>query len=409
MAKNRIFELNGKAYDALTGAMLGDAKRVANTAQANHVRHMDLKPVPRGHSVDGIVAISSTKRRQATTPQHVTAHQPQPAKTLMRRAVKPPLHSKAVSGLQAQAALSPVKTKAAVNPKLSSDIVDPMRAHRANGVGRSQAVQHFTAAKPAIVSAPKPAIPAAPAVQTSDIKLIHPPAKAAPVRPGQAANRRARSYATALPSRRRAAAAPVVAASTYQQPVAAPQDNYDDDYDLFADALAHATSHEQTTPPGIPLSKSSRKKRRQILSIAGSVAVFLLLVGFIAFQNKENIELQMASAKAGFSASAPLYKPAGYDLEKLSYASGSVASLYRSANKQTFTVLQKKSNWDSQTLLENFVATSNEDYQGYQSNGRTVYVYGDGNATWVNGGIWYQIKDTGDLPNEQLVKIAASM
>ncbi len=83
--------------------------------------------------------------------------------------------------------------------------------------------------------------------------------------------------------------------------------------------------------------------------------------------------------------------------------------MYRSPNKQSFTVLQKKSNWDSQTLLENFVATSNEDYQGYQSNGRTVYVYGKGNATWVNGGIWYQIKATGDLANEQLVKIAASM
>lgn len=142
--------------------------------------------------------------------------------------------------------------------------------------------------------------------------------------------------------------------------------------------------------------------------MAGTFAILMGLFGFIAFQNRDDIRLQIASAKAGFSAAAPLYKPDGYKLSDMKYATGSVASIYQQGN-QNFVITQKKSNWDSQTLLENFVANANQDYEGFQANGRTVYVYGDGNATWVNGGIWYQIKATGNLTGEQLVKIAASM
>jgi len=145
------------------------------------------------------------------------------------------------------------------------------------------------------------------------------------------------------------------------------------------------------------------------MGIAASAAVFLALFGFIGYQNRDDIRLQIASAKAGFPASAPLYKPDGFALSSMQYATGSVASVYQHGNSQNFTITQKKSNWDSQTLLENFVATKNGDYQGFQSNGRTVYVYDGGNATWVNGGIWYQIKATGNVSNEQLVRIAASM
>jgi hypothetical protein len=105
----------------------------------------------------------------------------------------------------------------------------------------------------------------------------------------------------------------------------------------------------------------------------------------------------------------PLYKPDGYAMSKMTYSAGSVATLYKNTGNQSFSLSQKKSNWDSQTLLENFVASAGEDYKGFQSNGRTVYIYGKGKATWVNGGIWYQIRGADELTNDQLVKIAASM
>lgn len=181
--------------------------------------------------------------------------------------------------------------------------------------------------------------------------------------------------------------------------------------DLFSQALARATSHEQPAPreSAAKAIKRKSKKHRQALGIVASLSVFLMLFGFIAYQNRDNIQLQIASARAGFSASTPLYKPDGYVLGKTTYGPGAVAVQYQHPNNQSFTLSQKKSNWDSQTLLENFVATSDEPYQGYQSNGRTVYVYGEGKATWVNGGIWYQIQGANELSDEQLVKIAASM
>ena len=179
--------------------------------------------------------------------------------------------------------------------------------------------------------------------------------------------------------------------------------------DIFEQALALATSHEQK-PPKQSLLRAARRRKtmRRVFSIAASAAVFVSLAGFIAYQNKANIELQMASAKAGFPASAAGYTPAGYDMERVAYEAGTVATWYKS-NDRTFSVIQKKSKWDSQTLLENHVATTSADYQGYAANGRTVYVYGKGRATWVNGGVWYQINAGDALSNEQLVKVAANM
>jgi hypothetical protein len=186
----------------------------------------------------------------------------------------------------------------------------------------------------------------------------------------------------------------------------------DADHDIFAQALAHATSHQERSPKESKMNtaKRSGKRHRKVLGFAAGAAAFVLMCGFVAYQNKANIQLQLASAKAGFSASVPLYKPAGYTMNKLNYSTGAVAMAFQdNSTNSAFNVTQKKSNWDSQTLLENFVATSNQPYQGYESAGRTIYVYGQGKATWVNGGIWYQIDGANNLSNEQIVKVAASM
>ena len=66
-------------------------------------------------------------------------------------------------------------------------------------------------------------------------------------------------------------------------------------------------------------------------------------------------------------------------------------------------------NWDSQTLLQNFVSTSGQPYDAYKAAGRTVYVYGNGNATWVNGGVWYEVSDNGALSKDQIIQLANSM
>lgn len=187
------------------------------------------------------------------------------------------------------------------------------------------------------------------------------------------------------------------------------QDEDPDEQDIFERALAMATSHEQQPPKQSMLKSAKRRKRaRRLVSLAAGMAVFVLLAGFIAYQNKASLQMQMASAKAGFAASDPVYKPEGFAMGKVAYEPGTVTTMYNKSDK-SFSIVQKQSNWDSQTLLENFVATSNEDYQGYESNGRTIYLFGNGKATWVDGGVWYQINAGNVLPSDQLVKVAASM
>jgi hypothetical protein len=397
--QNSIFELNGKAYDALTGAMLGHANRVEDTV---HVQSMKVRQTPQAASMDGMI---TGAQRAPSAIKHVKHRQPQPTQTLMRRAVQTPQPSQAkpqARPIAIHTALQPA-TKPAMMPaasvgsKLSSTAIDPMRARRAQTSDRSQAVEHFRPQRQNMAMDFRR--PAAPAMQQPAAFQLQPQPQLQPV--------------PATQPQPQFQARPQYASARQAAPAAAPQrhDEAAYEHDLFSKALAEATSHEEPAPKENIASKVKRrsKSRKRGLAIVGSLAVFMLLIGFVALQNKSSIQLQLASAKAGFTAAAPLYKPDGYKLDKLSYASGSVSQLYLHNGDGSFTISQKKSNWDSQTLLDNFVATSNEDYQGYQSNGRTIYVYGKGNATWVNGGVWYQIKSSGNIPTDQLVKIASSI
>lgn len=431
-----VIELNGKHYDALTGAYMGGGRAVSPAAQhrsqPSATTQQPLRPTPVPHlpvtTPSVVAAPAPAPRRQA--PQHLPAHRPQQARTLMRHAVRAP-HATPKPAIKPVVPLAPATqsttlatgTQPAIQPKQTATAVNPQRSQRATGASRSQQVRHFgtgefvstakpvtdlTAANPLTMSIrPSAAIISKAQPQTAVTTLTAKPAMAttaAPAQPRRQSLRPQQAFRGTAQEHRRAAARHQAAAAARQS---APAD--DTEQNIFEQALALATSHEQKPPKQSVLRAARRRKRlRRVLSIAASAAVFLALSGFIAYQNKANIQLQFASAKAGFPASTPGFKPEGFAMNKITYSPGVVATWYGNQDK-TFSLIQKKSNWDSQTLLENFVSTTNEDYQGYQANGRTVYVYGKGRATWVNGGIWYQI-DAGDvLSDEHLVKVAASI
>jgi hypothetical protein len=75
----------------------------------------------------------------------------------------------------------------------------------------------------------------------------------------------------------------------------------------------------------------------------------------------------------------------------------------------SFRVVQQNSTWDSVGLRDNFVSTIDPNFKVVQAGGRIVYLYGQANATWVNGGIWYQITDNADLSTASLLKIVTSL
>ncbi len=178
--------------------------------------------------------------------------------------------------------------------------------------------------------------------------------------------------------------------------------------DLLQHGLEQATSHQQ---PALKHVRRDTRKRRVTTTAAVAAGVVALLALFTT-QNLNSVRLQMASAKAGFSAALPGYKPSGFRLGQLSYSAGVVAFNYVSNSDQDrrFLVIEKASSWDSQALRDSFVVpTVGQNYQAVQAAGQTYYLYGSQSVTWVSGGVWYQVQSKDALGNQQLIDLAKSL
>jgi hypothetical protein len=149
-------------------------------------------------------------------------------------------------------------------------------------------------------------------------------------------------------------------------------------------------------------------------SFASTVAIsltILVVVGYVTYLNIPNVAMRVAASRAGFDATLPAYTPDGFGFEgPIAYNSGQVVVDFSSnTDKRNYSIAQKKSNWDSKSLLENKVKNETDNYLTFQDKGLTIYVYDGTNATWVNRGIWYTIEGDSKLNTEQLLKIATSL
>jgi hypothetical protein len=182
---------------------------------------------------------------------------------------------------------------------------------------------------------------------------------------------------------------------------------------IFEQAIKNADSHLKEFDSAAH--KKGRALRRYGLkSKAGNIALLsvagLLLVGFFAYQNAPSIEMRLAATRAGVPASMPGYKPAGYGATSVKHEPGKVSVSFRSrTDNKGFTLTQQASNWNSASLLANTVTQNKQPYQTYQDGGKTVYIYNSSNATWVDGGVWYQLEGDASLTSDQLLRIANSL
>ena len=372
--KNNIIELNGKKYDAVTGTLVHDGaahakpitdfvkKPTASQAKAvHHVTKKDPVRTPKPHT--------STKQVMDVirpAQQHVKAHHPEHSKTLMRHAVKKPTDSfKRQTKIQTRTDILAKVPSLQVLPKLSISQVDAARLKRAERIAKSRLISRFAPIQPVRYQV-------AAATATAPTVSVSIPTTPAPV-----------SRAT-RPS-----------------------------MDIFERALVHATAHQEPTRHRKDHPKAKRHRARtdhRVLSTTAAVVALLLIAGFIGYQNKANLTMRVATAHAGFHATLPGYKPSGFAMGKFSYSPGIVAvNFHSNTDNRSFNVIQKASNWDSETLLDNYVATASEQYQAFQANGETIYIYGNNNATWVNNGIWYRVTDNGSLSTNQVLQLAQSM
>lgn len=359
-AKTTI-ELNGKLYDARTGKIIGEGGTVPPAKPATHSN---------GTALDGFV-----RRPQVTDPLAPVAAAPKPkpavvraaprraattlekSKTLMRPAVKKPA--------------APASHNTAGSHKHEQfKKENPHRQVRASAIPRSTHIQRFN-------HAPAHTI----------VRKRAPLAVAAPATNQQIVDRVAH-----------------LATST--------ETHVKHSVDSIEESLRHASAHLQTFEERVARGSfwqrfgfKNKAANMASLSFAG-----LLLVGFFVYQNTANVEMRIAATRSGVSADMPGYSPAGFSAVRgIESEPGKVTIAFKSnSNDKKFTITQQASSWSSDSLLSNHVLASKAPFQTYQDEGKTVYIYNDSNATWVNGGIWYQVESDASLTSDQLLRIANS-
>lgn len=305
--------------------------------------------------------------------KHASAHAPKPAQTLMRKSVAKPQNSlkRTVKAHGSTDALAQ-RNLGEIVKATSVLSVDEQRLSRARRINKSNAVQRFSKTNSqAATAVPVHITPkaVAPAAQPHFNVAAPAPAVARPLK-----------AASAHPSKAQTTA------------------------DLLERALQHATSHEQ---PAHSLRPSDYRKTISLMVASG---LALVVIAFLGYQSIPGLRVKVASARAGIAASLPQYQPAGYSLGQLSYGQGEVMTQFKSnSNDDNYTLLQKHSDWDSEALRTNFVESADPGYQTVQSGGQTIYIFGNQNATWVSGGIWYQIVSNGSLTDQQLIHLASSL
>jgi hypothetical protein len=157
--------------------------------------------------------------------------------------------------------------------------------------------------------------------------------------------------------------------------------------------------------------KVKKSKAKKVMSYALVASLLVVLGGGIfAYKNFDRIGFYVASSQAGFHATLPGYSPSGYTMASVSSASGIIQSNFKSnSDSRNYSLNEKTSSWSSDDLLNNYVSgISSGSYQTINSGGKTIYIYGNRNATWVNNGIWYVITSNNSLSDNQLVQIATT-
>lgn len=125
MEKTDVVEINGRRYDAHTGALLGAPVRSAQSESTSKPVHISVSKHDAQH-----------KGRQPA--KHLRPHAAAASKLLMRQAVKKPaVHRK--TAIRAQSALEPVQPLSDLAPIRRSE----RRLTHAKQIHKSQRVNHF--------------------------------------------------------------------------------------------------------------------------------------------------------------------------------------------------------------------------------------------------------------------------
>lgn len=359
-----LLHLNGVTYDTRTGKVVS-----AGPEQTPHTKplqqHRQTQPV-----VDGFMKPKRVRQHSQT---HSSAHPPvsevkkprtQKSQTLARHAVKKPEKNEMIERA-AHKSLQPLKTRR---------LFDFKKAEHASKVQKSEHISRFQNTTGQVAPAHQPKQ----AQQNKSPQATQPPATAHIQPPKN----------TPTPQKQ----------ST-----------------PLAQAVDQATSHtntyqDESNPSGIK--KTVMWTRRLSNKARYATVALLLLAGFgiIAYSSAPIISYEIASARSGMDVERPAYTPSGFSLSKdVEYQEGSLKLRYTShSDNRSYTVQKEKTDWNTEALRNDFVEAQGL-YQSISSRGKTIYLYEQSHATWIDGGVWYTIKDTAGLSSDQVLRIANSL
>lgn len=347
--------LNGKRYDASTGKQLSESPQ--SQIDNPTIGHPPKKNIPSSsaQTIDGF-----TKRKVARTSVR-SARKPEKSKTLMRGSVRRPKTNHSTKNVKTTS-----KKKTITNP---SAHVDPVRELRATEAKRSGLISKFGEVKNK--------------VKFASVPVVEPPKPDTPKLSNKSPEHLAQSSQEAYPNR-------------------------------FDGVLEAANSHKQSkAKKDNKRAKLAHKLRisPKLMNITLVLMIGTVIGGYVAYNNVPNLAMQIAATRSGVDAEIPEYQPAGFAIKgPIQYKPGHISINFGSnSDQRSYVVSQSKSEWNSETLLENHVATNNRAYQTLQEKGKTIYLYDGDNASWVDNGIWYEIDGNSALSSDQIMRIANSL
>jgi hypothetical protein len=175
--------------------------------------------------------------------------------------------------------------------------------------------------------------------------------------------------------------------------------------ELIESAMKKALAHESPR-----LAKPKKKHSRNKIWLVGLMA--FILIALYASDHIADFKTVSAANKFSISSSLPSYVPLGFSLKSTvdSKYSGELSARYADTTNagQSYSIVEKDSLWSNLDLQSDYVNGIDPSAITKTVDGRTVYLYGNEDATWIFKGVWYVVNSNGELTNSQLLSIAKS-
>jgi len=186
--------------------------------------------------------------------------------------------------------------------------------------------------------------------------------------------------------------------------VPAPQPNNkpDSPTDIFEHALANASHYADL---GANRAERKRRAKLRFTSAAAGTLALVIIAAFATYQNTPGLQFKVASLKAGISTGMPNFAAAGFAYNSVHASNGQLTVGFNNVSGN-YQLTQTNTNMSDSDMIESITPTTNgksaASYPTIHTGNTTVSRLDDTGATWVSNGKWYTIRGTSALSDSQI-------